>query len=158
MQWKYAEQSYYVTSLLIRRHQDALPAVKCTCLRHAVSLLGIDQAELVLLQNPKRGVVLEGREDAGAGTLLLVEEPNTGRDPNNSHHAEDDQDGQHRAGRWAEQATTSGTYTDKSGVISKSTYSASLSLPLEGKKKSPQSDQRKQVIHELTALPQLKAV
>lgn len=68
-------------------------------LRRAVILLGINQAGLVRLQDPKRRVVLKGCEDVGAEILLLVQEPNTSRDPNNSDHAEDDQDGQHRAGR-----------------------------------------------------------
>lgn len=67
-------------------------------LRHAVGLLVIHQAGLVRLQDPERRVVLKGCEDGGAEILLLVQEPNTSGDPNNSDHADDDQDGQHRAG------------------------------------------------------------
>lgn len=71
------EQTYYVTSLLILKPQDVLPAAE-VLLRHAVHLLSINQAGLVRLQNPKRRVVLEGCEDVGAGILPLVQEPNTG--------------------------------------------------------------------------------
>lgn len=91
------EQTYYVTSLLILKPQDVLPAAE-VLLRHAVHLLSINQAGLVRLQNPKRRVVLEGCEDVGAGILPLVQEPNTGWDSHNSDDAEDDQDGQHWAG------------------------------------------------------------
>lgn len=71
------EQTHYVTSLLILKDQDVLPAVE-VLLRHAVHLLSINQAGLVRLQNPKRRVVLEGCEDVGAEILPLVQEPNSG--------------------------------------------------------------------------------
>lgn len=74
-------------------------------LQHVVHLLSFNQAHVVRPQNPKRRVVLEGYAGVGAGILLLVEEPHTGWDSHNSEHAEDDQDGQHRAGLCAQQAT-----------------------------------------------------
>lgn len=85
-------------------------------LGHAVHLLGIDQAGPVRLQNPKRRVVLEGGEDAGARILPLVQDPNTGWDSHHSDHTEDDQDGQHQAGLCAEQAAMLGAQTHNSGI------------------------------------------
>lgn len=107
-------------------------------LRDAVHLLSINQARPVRLQNPKRRVVLEDCEDVGAEILLVVEEPNTGRDSQNGDHAEDDQDGQHRAVLCAQQSNHVRAINpqlcgcSEAGVW-KFTYSASLSLPLKGK-------------------------
>lgn len=87
------EQSYCVTSFFNLKDWDV-----GFLLRHAVRLLSINKVGPVHLQNSERRMVLKGREDVGAGILPLVQEPNPSRDPNNSDHTEDDQDGQQRAG------------------------------------------------------------
>lgn len=69
-------QTPQITSWLIAKGPDVLPTAE-VLLRHAVHLLGIHQAGPVRVQNPKRRVVLEGCEDAGAQILLVVPEPNS---------------------------------------------------------------------------------
>lgn len=60
-------------------------------LRHAVGLLSLHQAGPVCIQDSERRVVLKRREDSGAETVLLLQEPNHCRDSHDGYHAEDDQ-------------------------------------------------------------------
>ena len=65
---------------------------------HAVSLLSLHQARLVRVQDSERRVELECCEERGAKPVLLVHKPNYRRDSQDSHHAENDQGGEQRAG------------------------------------------------------------